>query len=115
MQCDECVDEKLVLCDYQDITCQPVQDTSSLIDDLLAATQTCMMDSSLQKNNVKSLYISSSDSLRNRRIIQTIPDGWNDRPPLFTGRDQDGLLKGVSTVCVSFERMVSNGVVRELK
>jgi hypothetical protein len=41
------------------------------------------------------LYISSSDSLRNRRIIQTIPTEWNDRPPLFMGRDQDKLLEGV--------------------
>jgi len=55
-----------------------------------------MMDSELKKHDMKSLYISSSDSLRNRRIIQTIPQGWNDRPPLFMGRDQDGLLKGVS-------------------
>lgn len=92
-QCDEACQTTSCLTDFEE-TCHPVQDTSALIEDLFAVT--CMMDDSLKKRDVKSLYISSSDSLRNRRIIQTIPQGWNDRPPLFPGRDQDGLLKGVS-------------------
>jgi hypothetical protein len=95
MQCPD--GEEIQHC-YTDFTCHPVQDTTAIIEDIFAQTQTCMMDEQLKKHNVKSLYISSSDSLRNRRIIQTIPQGWNDRPPLFNGKDQDSLLNTVSNL-----------------
>jgi hypothetical protein len=93
MQCPD--GEEIQHC-YTDFTCHPVQDTTAIIEDIFAQTQTCMMDEQLKKHDVKSLYISSSDSLRNRRIIQTIPQGWNDRPPLFNGKDQDSLLNTMS-------------------
>ena len=99
---DECIADKLPQCQEEDQSCayqcHPVQDTTALLDDLFASTKTCMImdDPFSVERDMKELYISSSDSLRNRRIIQTIPQGWNDRPPLFVGKDQDGLLKGVS-------------------
>lgn len=55
--------------------------------------------------DVNRLYISSYDALHSKAIDQVIPDDWNDRPPLFMGRDDDQLLKG----------MVRRGIPEALK
>ena len=72
------------------------------------------------------MFINSTDTLRARMIDQTIPNTWNDKPPLFRtqttekrrwGRivsqpppaEEDPLLlKGVSSVSTSYKEEVSS-------
>ena len=57
--------------------------------------------------DMSKLYISSSDSLKREPTDQTIPGGWNDRPPLFVTTDNDDLLKGVSWALASIQSITS--------